>query len=328
MAHGEDLVASRRSLHGPVTRHDELRVELGERLERERALVQARMRERQPRLVDRDALHQQQVEVDRPRPVARPRRASGRARARPRAARRGAPAGRSEVSIATARVEEPRLVEIADGIGLAKRRDGDDLDPGRSPSSSSARASVARPVAEVRPEPHVGTPHNPTLNTSYIRGPAQARTTQAMRALPARRVRRSRRRSRGVSGRRRHAPRRLDARRAAPAARCTEARARDRRGWGARRADARALPSSRTRRAPGRADPSRARRSSLQRAEPAAPARSPSRTSPTRSSRREWWRAAVGIDTLTPPGPGQARSPIVDRGVDVTHRSSSAGRTP
>ena len=32
----------------------------------------------------------------------------------------------------------------------------------------------------------------------------------------------------------------------------------------------------------------------------------------------EWWRAAVGVAALTPPGPGKAVT-IVDSGIDVTH---------
>ena len=32
----------------------------------------------------------------------------------------------------------------------------------------------------------------------------------------------------------------------------------------------------------------------------------------------EWWRASIGVDTLSPPGPGRAVT-IVDSGVDVTH---------
>ena len=32
----------------------------------------------------------------------------------------------------------------------------------------------------------------------------------------------------------------------------------------------------------------------------------------------EWWRAAIGVDTLTPPPPGKAVT-IVDSGIDVTH---------
>ncbi len=32
----------------------------------------------------------------------------------------------------------------------------------------------------------------------------------------------------------------------------------------------------------------------------------------------QWWRAAVGIDALTPPGPGKAVT-IVDAGIDVHH---------
>ena len=32
----------------------------------------------------------------------------------------------------------------------------------------------------------------------------------------------------------------------------------------------------------------------------------------------EWWRAAVGVDTLTPPGPGKPVT-IVDAGIDTNH---------
>ena len=32
----------------------------------------------------------------------------------------------------------------------------------------------------------------------------------------------------------------------------------------------------------------------------------------------EWWRSAIGVDTLTPPPPGKAVT-IVDSGIDVTH---------
>ena len=58
--------------HRAAARHDERRIELCERLERERALVQPRVRQRQPRHVERDALHEQQVEIDGARPVPRP----------------------------------------------------------------------------------------------------------------------------------------------------------------------------------------------------------------------------------------------------------------
>ena len=41
-------------------------------------------------------------------------------------------------------------------------------------------------------------------------------------------------------------------------------------------------------------------------------------SSPTRSSRTEWWRAVIGIDGLTPPGPGKPVT-IVDSGIDLQH---------
>ena len=56
----------------PAAGHDERRIDLDERLEREGPLVQARVGQRQPRLVDGDAVDEEQIEVDRARPVARP----------------------------------------------------------------------------------------------------------------------------------------------------------------------------------------------------------------------------------------------------------------
>ena len=52
--------------------------------------------------------------------------------------------------------------------------------------------------------------------------------------------------------------------------------------------------------------------------EPAARARSPSTDFADPLVPTEWWRAAVGVDTLTPPPAGQAVT-IVDSGIDVTH---------
>ena len=66
------VVRARSCRTGAATGDDERRIELGERLERERALVQPRVGKLEPRLVEHEVVHQQQVEVDRARPVPRP----------------------------------------------------------------------------------------------------------------------------------------------------------------------------------------------------------------------------------------------------------------
>ena len=131
------------------------------------------MRNRQPWLVDRHALHEQQIEVDRPWPVPRPV-------ARPAelaldVEQHDEELFRSERGLDRDRgVEEPRLVEVADGIGLAEQRDGDDVDPLLLAEQLYRARERGAPVAEVRSEPHVGTTHNPSLNTPYIQLPARS----------------------------------------------------------------------------------------------------------------------------------------------------------
>src|SRR5690348_658597 len=81
------------------------------------------------RLVDRLVAVDEQVEVDRARPEAR---------ARPLAAQRLLDgehplqelAGRERRLELCRAVQEARLVEVADGVGLAEGRDGAELDPG------------------------------------------------------------------------------------------------------------------------------------------------------------------------------------------------------
>jgi len=55
---------------GALPRHDQARIELGERLESERAIAESRVRNRQTRLVEHDIAVDQQVEVDGPRTEA------------------------------------------------------------------------------------------------------------------------------------------------------------------------------------------------------------------------------------------------------------------
>ena len=59
--------------HRAVPRHDEGRIELDERLEGKGALVQPGVWQRQSRRGEREVVHEQQVEVDGARAVARPR---------------------------------------------------------------------------------------------------------------------------------------------------------------------------------------------------------------------------------------------------------------
>ncbi len=166
MTHGEDcrgsvsisLQCEEQLPHRAVTGNVELRIELGERLEREGTLVQAWMGQLEPRLVELEAVHQQQVEVDRARavswPVAHPaelpldleqRREEGLRRER-RVHRNGC-------------VEEPGLIEVADGIRFPERRHGDDLH-GRPLSEKLDRAGEGgNPVTKVRSEPDVRACH-------------------------------------------------------------------------------------------------------------------------------------------------------------------------
>src|SRR5690349_19063963 len=58
-------------LHRALFGHGQVRIELRERLEDEAAFVEARMRDREPRLLDHLVPVEQQVEVDRARAEAR-----------------------------------------------------------------------------------------------------------------------------------------------------------------------------------------------------------------------------------------------------------------
>jgi hypothetical protein len=107
----------------------EVRVELGERLEREAPLVQPRVRHVQTRRLDCLVAVEEQVEVD---------RAGAEARAGPLATQ-GPLDGEHPIEELAwrerrlelrRRVQEARLVQVADGLGLAEGRDGAQLDAG------------------------------------------------------------------------------------------------------------------------------------------------------------------------------------------------------
>ena len=60
-------------------------------------------------------------------------------------------------------VEEARLVDVADGIGVEEPRDGDDVDPGRGRQSVDRAEERRLAIAEIRAERDVGTSHAPRL---------------------------------------------------------------------------------------------------------------------------------------------------------------------
>src|SRR5918994_4250146 len=116
------------------------------------------MRDFQPWLVHGLAAVEEQVEIDRARPEARAGAVSPelafdvlkpleqRPRRKLRAKRRGA-------------VQKPRLVEVADRVGLAERRDRQNLDPTVRFQSLERLADGPLAVAEVRTEAHVDNRH-------------------------------------------------------------------------------------------------------------------------------------------------------------------------
>jgi len=138
-----------------VAGQDEVGVELGERLEREAPLVQARVRHAQAGGVDRLVAVEQQVEVD---------RARAEARARSLAAQ-GLLDGEQPIQELARRerrlelgraVQEARLVQVADGVGLPEGGDGAELDAGLGCEEVERPAERRLPVAEVRAQADEG----------------------------------------------------------------------------------------------------------------------------------------------------------------------------
>ena len=111
---------------------------------------------------------EQQVEVDRPRAPALGRRGPGRARARRRAARRAARAARARSRAPTAPFRNGGWSTGPHGLGLAQRRDGDDLDARPLAEELDRAADRRLAVAEVRPQPDVG-PHAATVAVNAAR---------------------------------------------------------------------------------------------------------------------------------------------------------------
>ena len=303
---------------GALPRHDQGGIELGERLERERALVEPGMRDRETRLVEHDVSVDEQVEVDRPR----------------------APALLAHAAETTLHVEqepeestwlerglerdcavqEPRLVDPAPRLRLAERRRAEHPDPGVLTEERDRLRDRPLAIAEVRAEPHVGahgsdrTSHNNVLTGNFTFcspgresiGITQMTVSRVAVAFSAAAL--------TVVG----AP---VAHGAPPATivRLSEAAACSEPAWleaaGATEIDAQ-LRLWRVR-------PALVPRL---RADRAVEASQPERTylvartavTPDPLELDEWWRQQIGIDGLTPPGPGVPIT-IVDSGVDFQH---------
>src|SRR5207244_13202669 len=120
----------------PLARYLEVGVQLSERLEHEPPLVQARVRHLQERLVDGRVAVEQEVEVERARALRRRLAAvspKGALQLEHGAEKRP---GRQLGLELDGSVEETRLVEIVERLGVAEARDAFDLDLGEATASA------------------------------------------------------------------------------------------------------------------------------------------------------------------------------------------------
>jgi hypothetical protein len=143
----------------PPVREREPWVKLDERLEDEPPLCEPRVRNREPRLVDHLVSVEEEIEVDRPRAVSRPGPLA------PEPALDGEKASQElERSVdrldRTGRVQEARLVDVADWIGLAECRHGDDPDARLVSEEPDGLPQVLLSISEIRPEGYVRADHS------------------------------------------------------------------------------------------------------------------------------------------------------------------------
>ena len=135
----------------------------------------------QTRLVEHEVVHQQQVEVDGARPVPRPL-ADPAELAFDLEQRREERSGRQGRLHRHRGVEEPWLVEVADGIGLPERRHSDDIDLRPFGKELDRARQRRRPVAEIRSEPDVRARHHaPRAGGARLRPPRTRRVGRARR---------------------------------------------------------------------------------------------------------------------------------------------------
>src|SRR5262245_21844928 len=112
------------------------------------------MRDREPRLVDHLVSVEEEIDVDRTRAVSRPGPLA------PEPALDGKKTGQElERSVdrldPIGRVQEARLVEIADGVGLAEGRHRDDADARVLPEKPDGLPEVLLSFPEIRAERYV-----------------------------------------------------------------------------------------------------------------------------------------------------------------------------
>src|SRR5439155_8443943 len=149
---------SKQGFHVAAPEHDEAGSQLGERLEDEAPLVQARVRDGEPGLVDHLVAVQEKVEIERPRAVL-----VGDANAAETLLDREQPV--EELARREARlqldgsVEERRLLADSHRFRLAQGRDADDLGSRLGPERVDGCAQRALAVAEVRAEADVSARH-------------------------------------------------------------------------------------------------------------------------------------------------------------------------
>jgi subtilisin family serine protease len=297
-----------------VTRHDQERIEIGERLQHKAALVEPWVRHREPRLVDHDPVDEQQVEVDRPRTKARA--VAGAPECQLDAEQGHEELGRRKGRLELRRrVQEGRLLEVAHRLGLAKRGHRSDAYAVEAVEQRDRCAERRLAVADVRAKPDKCPRHNRILIALPASTIAAGHTTPAMRvtlaaALPAAVVLPFGAGSAGATAS-------ATLVELTPAAACSGAVVLARAGASpvapslglyrlSSAAAERVLPLLRRHGAVRLAVPDRAvgRLARLDFSDPLVPT--------------EWWRQAVKVDTLTPPPAGKPVT-IVDSGIDVTH---------
>ena len=296
---------------------DEIRVELGQRLESESPLVEPRMRDGEPRLVERLVAVEEQVEVDRPRPEARTLADPPEGAFDGQEGVQELPRGQRRVDRGGS-VQEARLVEKVHRVGVAEGGDRDDHDSLGCVQRRDRCVERALALAEVRAEADVRARHHATLTLAgYPAVLARAAVAVSLLALVL-------------------SPSALAARAASPRPATPGLlsigafeRTLVQLERGSLSADGGTLisPSQRiwvlpTRDAQ-RVLPTLLARGLVRSVEPDRPVELLHATAEPLIG-FEYWRALVGADAAVPPGPGKPIT-VLDTGVDVTHEEF-AGR--
>jgi hypothetical protein len=143
----------------PPVRQDEPRVQLDERLEDETAFREPRVRNRESRLFDYLVSVQEEIEVDRTRAISRPDPLAPEPTLDAEETSQELDRGVGRLD-RTGRVQKARLVEVADGIGLAEGRHGDDPDARHVAEEPDGVPQVLLSISEVRAEGDVRADHS------------------------------------------------------------------------------------------------------------------------------------------------------------------------